>query len=545
MTPDSAPSSVAANHPWWHSAVIYQIYPRSFLDSNGDGIGDLPGIIAKVDYLAETLGIDAIWLSPFYPSPQADFGYDVSDYTDVAPEYGSLDDFDRLLSACHAAGVRVIIDFVPNHTSNQHPWFAQSRSSRDDPRRDWYVWVDPGEGGGPPNNWLSVFGGSAWEYDEATAQYYLHSFLAAQPDLNWRNPEVRRAMYDVLRFWLDRGVDGFRIDVAHHIAKDPQLRDNPLARTSRDGWKDMGTYSTQVHLHDKGQPEVHRYFREIRAVLDEYDDAYSVGEIHEWDWDRWASYYGDGDELHHVYDFSLIHAPWNAGAVAERIESQEAALPDGAFPNHVLGNHDEPRLAYRYGRQQARIAAMLLLTSRGTPTLYYGDEIGMSQLLLSPGSQLDPWAREGEALGRDGSRTPMQWTPDAHAGFCGPEATTTWLPVQDDRQTCNVATQLEDPDSILNLYRRLLAFRRSSVELRIGSYARLGAPVATNVYAYRRTDGARMLDVYLHFGGEAVSLGNVSGEIVICTDRSREGERIAGELVLAPDEGIVLRPDSP
>lgn len=528
--------------PWWQTGVTYQIYPRSFMDSNGDGIGDLPGILSKVNYLADTLGVDAIWLSPFYPSPQADFGYDVADYTDVAPEYGTLDDFDRLLSACHVAGIRVVIDFVPNHSSDRHPWFIESRSSRDNPKRDWYVWMDPAEDGGPPNNWLSVFGGGAWEFEDTTGQYYLHSFLAQQPDLNWRNPEVRAAMADALRFWLDRGVDGFRIDVAHHIAKDPAFRDNPPATTTRDDWKDMGGYGSQIHLYDKGHRDVHDYFRELRGLFDEYENSYSVGEIHENDWDVWASYYGNGDELHHIFDFSLLYAPWDADSVRERVEAQESTLPPGAFPNHVLGNHDEPRIAYRYGQDQARVAAMLLLTSRGTPTLYYGDEIGMTQLLIPPGSQLDPWGRVGETMGRDGNRTPMQWTDDTHAGFSAPATSKTWLPLHDDHPTCNVDSQLADPDSILNLYRRLLSFRKTSPALMTGDYGRLDLGSAPTVFGFRRTSAAEILDVYLHFGGDPATLMGVVGQIVVCSERTREGERVEGELVIVENQGIVIRP---
>ena len=542
MGSDFYPKGPYGEAAWW-TGVIYQIYPRSFLDSNGDGIGDLPGIISKVDYLADTLGVDAIWLSPFYPSPQADFGYDVADYTEVAPEYGTIGDFDRLVAACHAAGIRVIIDFVPNHSSDRHPWFLESRSSRRNPKREWYVWADPAEDGGPPNNWLSVFGGRAWEYDELTEQYYLHSFLAEQPDLNWRNPAVRRVMLDVLRFWLDRGVDGFRIDVAHFIAKDPGLRDNPPAPAEAEGeWRDMGSYDSQIHRHDKNHDDVHVYFREIRALLDEYDETYSIGEIHEMDWGRWAKAYGDGDELHHVYDFSLIYAPWDAGSVRQRIEAQEAAIPNGAFPNHVLGNHDEPRIAYRYGQEQARVAAMLLLTSRGTPTLYYGDEIGMTQQLIPPEDQLDPWGQVGETMGRDGSRTPMQWTRGAHAGFCAPATSNTWLPVHADYGTCNVETQLDDPESILNLYRRLLSFRKTSSALQIGDHTRLPFG-STAVYGFRRIGNDEVLDVFLNFESNEVTLADVIGEVVLCTERTREGEEILGELVVAGNQGLVIRID--
>ncbi|RMF61789.1 MAG: alpha-amylase, partial [Bacteroidetes bacterium] len=296
--------------PWWQTGVIYQIYPRSFKDSNGDGIGDLGGVLEKLDYLSDTLGVDAIWLSPFYPSPMADFGYDVADYTDVDPIFGDLATFDALVAEAHRRGLRVIIDIVPNHTSDRHPWFIASRSSRDNPKRDWYVWRDPAPDGGPPNNWLSVFGGPAWEYDETTGQYYLHSFLKEQPDLNWRNPEVRRAMFDVFRFWLERGVDGFRIDVAHYIMKDPLFRDNPPNPHRGDYHKDMGEYDTQLHLYDKGHEDVHEVFRELRRLLDDYSrdrPRFAVGEIHIFDWNAWVRYYGDNlDELHMPFNFALL-----------------------------------------------------------------------------------------------------------------------------------------------------------------------------------------------------------------------------------------------
>ncbi|HVO42432.1 MAG TPA: alpha-amylase family glycosyl hydrolase, partial [Aggregatilineales bacterium] len=367
---------------WWQHGVIYQIYPRSFKDSNGDGIGDLAGVIDKLAYLSDSLGVDAIWLSPFYPSPMADFGYDVSNYTDVDRMFGDLPTFDKLVAGAHAGNIRVIIDFVPNHTSDQHRWFVESRSSRVNPRRDWFVWGDPKPDGSAPNNWLSVFGGSAWEFDAATKQYYLHSFLKEQPDLNWRNPQVKAAMFDALRFWLERGVDGFRIDVAHFIMKDPALRDNPLnpARVENPvNWWDA--YNQYLHPYDHAHADIHGIFREIRALLDSYSaerPRFVVGEIDMDDWSEWASNYGAKlDELHMPFNFKLIQAPWQLAAVRTVVESVEAVLRFGAWPNYVLGNHDQSRVASRVGADAARAAMMLLLTLRGTPTLYYGDEIGM------------------------------------------------------------------------------------------------------------------------------------------------------------------------
>ncbi|MGI9610643.1 MAG: alpha-amylase family glycosyl hydrolase, partial [Acidimicrobiia bacterium] len=317
---------------WWQTAVIYQIYPRSFQDSNRDGVGDLAGITGRLPYLAD-LGVDAVWISPFYPSPMADFGYDVADYTDVDPLFGTIADFDDLLAEAHRLGLKVIVDIVPNHTSNQHPWFLESRNSRDNPKRDWYVWRDAKPDGSPPNNWLGVFGGLAWEWDDATGQFYLHSFIPEQPDLNWRNPEVVEAMHDVYRFWLDRGVDGFRIDVAQRIMKDPDLRDNPPAYTEGGGvFKSMGEYESQLHVHDVGHPDIHDAYRDLRTVVDAYEPPRGIfGEVHVFDLDEWAAYYGrDLDGMHMPFNFTLVYVPWDTSEVRKRVDALEAALPPGA-----------------------------------------------------------------------------------------------------------------------------------------------------------------------------------------------------------------------
>jgi len=359
---------------WWQTGVIYQIYPRSFKDTTGNGIGDLRGVIDKLDYLSEVLGVDAIWLSPFYPSPMADFGYDVADYCDVDPMFGTLADFEELVAHAHARNMQIIIDWVPNHSSNQHRWFQESRSSRESPKRDWYVWKNPkhpNEAGAekePPNNWLAVFGGSAWEWDEATRQYYLHSFLREQPDLNWRDAGLKDAMFDTIRFWLEKGVDGFRVDVAHYIMKDPEFRDNPPAVPGEVAFhRPHGKYDTQIHIHDKGHPDVHQVYREFRSILDEYSvqkPRMTVGEIHIFDFDELATYYGspeNGLEFHMPFNFTLLKPKWDAQAFRKLIDEYEAALPAWAWPNYVLGNHDEGRIATRYGQEQVRVAAMLLL----------------------------------------------------------------------------------------------------------------------------------------------------------------------------------------
>nr|MDQ2998759.1 alpha-amylase family glycosyl hydrolase [Chloroflexota bacterium] len=361
------------NPLWWQRGIIYQIYPRSFMDSNGDGVGDLPGIVGKLDYLA-ALGVDAIWLSPIYPSPMADFGYDVADYTGIHPLFGTLADFDTLLAESHARGLKVMLDFVPNHSSDEHPWFIESRASRDNPKRDWYIWRDPAPGGGPPNNWLSFFGGGAWEWDAPTGQYYLHLFHTKQPDLNWRNPAVQSAMLDALHFWLDRGVDGFRVDVIWLMIKDDQFRDNPL---NPDYVAGQPPLMSQQPLYNADRPEVHDIIGMLRQLLDQYDQRMMVGEIY-LPIERLMAYYGvSGAGTHLPFNFQLIQLPWNARVLDAAIAAYEAALPADGWPNWVLGNHDQHRIASRVGAAQARVAAMLLLTLRGTPTMYNGDELGM------------------------------------------------------------------------------------------------------------------------------------------------------------------------
>jgi glycosidase len=531
-----------APHPWWQTGVVYQIYPRSFQDSDGDGVGDLAGIISRLDHLSETLGVDALWLSPFYPSPMADFGYDVADYCDVDPLFGTLEDFDGMVAAAHARGLRVIVDWVPNHSSDQHPWFVESRTSRDNPKRDWYLWRDARSDGSPPNNWLSAFGGPAWTWDEATEQFYLHSFLAQQPDLNWRNPQVEAAMLDTLRFWLDRGVDGFRIDVAHFLGKDPEMRDNP-PRTSTEGlFKPMAGYDSQVHLHDKGHPFAHDVFRKVRAVLDGYGgDRFAVGEIHESDWAKWAGYYGAAsDELHMPFNFSLLYVPWDAAEIRRRVEALEAALPAGAWPNYVLGNHDEPRIATRFGPERARLVAMLLLTLRGTPTLYYGDEIAMPEVAIPRDLQNDPWAlRVPDVPTRDGCRTPMQWAPGDGAGFttAGVEP---WLPFTPDLDAHNVAAQLSDQRSLLQLYRQLLRLRRSEPALHLGGFtARDDAPDGVLAYHRRAGDADFLVLLNLMDDGRETRIPT-AGTMELSTYLDQAGAAGA-RVALRAHEGMILR----
>ena len=535
-------------HPWWHRAVIYQIYPRSFKDTTGNGVGDLAGIVEQIDYLSDTLGVDALWLSPFYPSPMKDFGYAVADYTGVDPLFGDLDTFDRLVDEAHARDLKLIVDYVPNHSSDQHPWFQASRSSRYDPKRDWYVWEDPAPDGGPPNNWLSIFGGSAWEWDETTEQYYLHTFLKEQPDLNWRNPEVREAMFDVLRFWMDRGVDGFRVDVAQYVMKDPELRDNPEARD--EGLfihRSLGAYDEQVHLYDTNHPDVHEVYREMRAVLDDYDDPerIGIGEIHLFDWPRWTAFYGDDlDEFHLPFNFHLLGVEWNAQAVERVVNSLEAALPEGAWPNYVLGNHDEPRMATRLGEENTRLAAMLLLTLRGTPTLYYGDELGLPEVDVPPEKRLDLQAEGLEKQqNRDGCRTPMPWTDGPSAGFSDADPEDLWLPLGETHRARSVDRQVDDPDALLTLYQRLLALRRESPALEVGTYT----PITTSpedVFTFQRMHDNDRLVVALNFADAPQRFLLPSGAhdvpVLLSTEGDRGGEVVALYLELAPREGVIL-----
>jgi glycosidase len=472
----------------------------------------------------------------------ADFGYDVADYCDVDPLFGDLATFDRLVARAHDAGLKVIVDFVPNHSSDKHSWFIESRSSRENFRRDWYVWRDPKPDGSPPNNWLSVFGGSAWERDGQTGQYYLHSFLKEQPDLNWRNPSLKAAMLDNMRFWLDRGVDGFRLDAVLFMMKDPAERDNP---PNRDGslhmHKSLGAYESQVHLHDQAHAEVHQVFREMRVLLDKYEPPrMTLAEMHVFDWERLASYYGeDLGGVHMPANFGLLKAPWTTSGVREVVDGIEAALPEGAWPNYVLGNHDDQRLATRLGEHGSRQAAVLLLTLRGSPTLYYGDELGMREAEIPPHQQQDPWGLSEPGLSRDGCRTPMRWSPDTTAGFTS--ASEPWLPVGNDHTVRNVQSQLEDPDSHLNLYRRLLALRRNSAALTTGAYRSLD-PVPPECFVFQRSQEAERVLVAVNFSAQPVSVdtAGLTGQIAVSTERGNESNEVDGMLELLPHEAVVV-----
>jgi len=519
---------------WWQSAVLYQVYPRSFQDTNGDGVGDLRGIVERLPHLAE-LGVDALWLSPIFASPMADFGYDISDYTAIDPLFGSLRDFDTLLTAAHARGIKVLLDLVPNHTSDRHPWFVESRVSRQSAKRDWYIWRDGAPGGGPPNNWLSEFGGSAWQFDAATGQYYYHAFLAAQPDLNWRNAQVREAMHEVMRFWLRRGVDGFRVDVIWHLIKDDAFRDNPPNPDFRDG---DPSYRRLNPLYSTDRPEVHDVVRGLRGVIDEFPDRVLIGEIY-LPVERLVAYYGrELSGTHLPFNFSLLETVWQPRAIAQVVDRYEAALPQGAWPNWVLGNHDRPRLVTRVGAEQARVAAVLLMTLRGTPTLYYGDEIGMHQVAMAPEQVRDPWEKNVPGLGRDGCRTPMQWDAQRFAGFSAVEP---WLPLPDDYLNVNVASERADPKSLYNLYRRLVALRRACAALTQGAYRPVA--VSGDLLAFERAADGRRVLIALNFAALPVILalpGDASGGTVLVSSEGRDGENLSGSFALQGHEGAVI-----
>jgi alpha-glucosidase len=526
---------------WWQTAVIYQVYLRSFQDSDGDGIGDIKGIERRLDDLVG-LGVDAIWISPFYPSPMADFGYDISDYCGVDPRFGTLADVERLLAQAHARGLKILLDFVPNHTSDRHPWFIESRASRGNRKRDWYIWRDGAADGGPPNNWISDFGGPAWEWDAATGQYYYHAFLQEQADLNWRNPQVRAAMFDVMRFWFDRGVDGFRIDVLWHMIKAADFADNPANPAYRPA---MGEMHRVLQLQSTDQPEVHEIAAEMRAIADRYGvDGHNarvlIGEIY-LPVEQLMSYYGGArPEVHMPFNFQLIDAPWQARALAALIAAYEAALPPGGWPNWVLGNHDRPRVATKRGQAQARVAAMLLLTLRGTPTLYYGDELGLCDVEIPSDAIQDPreLREPGFGLGRDPVRTPMPWDGSDHAGFT---TGTPWLPLNADWPARNVAEMSSDPGSILTLYRQLLATRRAHPALTQGDFALLEAD--GDVLAYTRSHQEQRLVMALNLGGspQRLALPAWARNFRVVVSTHDEMALVDdGVLLLRSDQGVIL-----
>lgn len=523
---------------WWQKAVIYQIYPLSFQDSDGDGKGDLKGILSRLDYL-RWLGIDAVWLGPVYPSPMLDFGYDITNFVEVDPVFGTLDDLDRLIQALHRSDIRLILDFVPNHTSDLHPWFLESRSSRYNPKSEWFVWENASDNGGAPNNWLSRFGGSAWEWDSKREQFYYHAFLKEQPDLNWRNPQVRAAMADVLRFWLNRGVDGFRIDAAAVLAEDALLRDEPPNPNYNDETPPPERFK---RIYTDSRPEVLEWLADLRKVVDEYSDRVLLGEVDTAP-DKVAQFYGSKNRpiLHLPLNYRLREVPWRARDIAQAIEKYHRSVPESGWPNWVIGGHDKKRIASSVGIAQARIAAMLFLTLPGTPVFYSGDELGMAGGKVASAEALDPFERlvPGFGLNRDPERTPMQWDKSQNSGF---SAATPWLPVGPDAEERNVEKERQDERSILHLYRRLIALRRTNSAIAIGGYStRL---VDGDLLVYERSYCEKRILVVLNFSDrpKTCRLPEVAyGRLMVSSSlESCEYLPNAGKIAIPGNEGAII-----
>lgn len=534
MTADGG-SEVADPDRWWRGGVFYQIYPRSYADSNGDGVGDLPGIIGKLDHL-EQLGVDAVWLSPVTCSPNRDWGYDVSDYRDIDPDYGTLDDLDTLVREAGARGIRILMDLVPNHTSEQHPWFVDAKSGRAATHRNYYVWADPKPDGSMPNNWVSMFGGPAWELDEASGQYYLHNFEAGQPDLDWWNEDVRREFDEILRFWWDRGVAGFRIDVCNMMIKDKELRDNPPA-TEDDPIEQQ--FMGVRYVYNTDRPEAHDILKHWRTVAATYaQERLLIGETNVDTIERLVQFYGGGrDELHGGFNFQFMFAPFEAAALRSVVEKTEALLPEGAWPTWHASNHDFSRLSTRWAGgdpSKVRVALLLLLTLRGTAFLYAGDEIGLVDGEVPHDEMLDPVGiRFYPYAGRDPERTPIPWHSGPGAGFTSP-GVKPWLPMADP-STNNVADQANDPSSVLAFCRRVIAARRASDDLALGAYRSLLS--ADGTWAYARGEGTVVL---LNMSDAPAEFVDVRGRVIVATDGALDGAAAEGTLTLGPWTGAVI-----
>ena len=515
---------------WWRDGVIYQIYPRSFLDTTGNGLGDLAGITSRLDYLAE-LGVDALWLSPFYPTPDADFGYDISDYLDVDTRFGSLTDFDHLVEASHEKGIRIILDLVLNHTSDQHLWFQQSRANKTNPKHDWYLWHDE-----IPNNWESVFGGKAWTYDKKRGQYYYHMFLKEQPDVNWRNPDLRKAQMDVLRFWLERGVDGFRLDVFNVYFKDDQLRSNPKKWGRR-------AFERQHHLYDGDQPEMISVLEEMRGILDQYPERYAVGETFFATHEKIIRYNAEG-RLHAAFDFEFLWSKYKPEKFLTAIQHwEELAEEANIYPNYVLSNHDTTRPATRYGKGEddarVKIVMAMLLTMRGTPFLYYGEELGMRDISLKRSEIMDPPGKKYWPFnkGRDGCRAPMQWDDSENAGF---STGNPWLPVHPNYKNRNVEAQQKDEKSFLNFTKKLIALRKENKTLRSGDFLPL-SDLPEDIMAYLRKSDKETILVALNFGAKERKLTLPKDSWKIFFSETRKEEIREKEILLTPYEILLLK----
>jgi alpha-glucosidase len=491
---------------WWKDGVVYQIYPRSFQDSNGDGIGDLQGIIDRLDYLNDgtekSLGIDAIWLSPIYPSPMYDFGYDISDYESIDSTFGDLKIFQKLLKEAHKRKIKIIMDLVVNHTSHLHPWFLDSRSSKKSGKRDWYIWKDPVDGK-EPNNFLATFGGKAWTFDEKTGQYYYHSFLTEQPDLNWRNPEVKEAIFKMIQFWLDMGVDGFRLDVVNLYYKDAQWRDNPSRI-----FKGIRPFDRMVHIYDRDQPEMHELLRDLRTLVDKKKDRMTVGEVMMDPPGKVsipASYYGNNDELHMAFNFAFLYSFWGASNFKKVVDEWEAALGEDNWPNYTLSNHDFRRHITRYhsrklDMERGKLTALMLLTLRGTPFLYYGEEVGMESERVAKKDLQDPlgityWPFHP---GRDSERKPMCWDASKNGGFSTGQP---WLPLYSEYKSRNVEKMSKDPGSLWSFYRDIIHFRKKSKALKDGSIT-TGIDSSEKVFYFTRSKGKEKYHIIMNFANE-------------------------------------------
>jgi alpha-glucosidase len=534
MTETSRRSWPASGEAWWRSAAVYELAVMSFQDSNGDGQGDLPGLLQRIDYL-NWLGIGAVWLTPIYESPNQDFGYDIADFCAVDPRFGTLEDFDEVVRAFHDSGIRLILDFVPNHTSDRHAWFRESRASRNNPKADWFIWAEAGPNGGPPNNWFSRFGGSAWEWCEERRQFYYHSFLTSQPDLNWRNPEVREAMASVMRFWLDRGVDGFRVDASAVLIKDDLLRDNP-----RDPEADDKTPPPQrsIPVFTDDRPEVMDCIEYIRKVLDQYEGRLLCGEV-QGKTDRIGHFYGNSKpRLHLPLNFALLDTEWTAISLQATIDAYFNAIPKGAWPDFVIGGHDKHRAASKIGQAQARVLAMLLMTIRGTPFLFAGDEIGSEQVPIPAERIQDPFERlvKGFGLGRDPERAPLRWDDTGGGGFTVGEP---WLPLSRDRAR-NIAAQQRDGQSLLNLYRELIALRRQEPCLLHGDYGPRRAQ--NDIFSFERKLHDTEILVGLNISGEPrLWEWRGCGLELLSTGLDRGSRKLEGPMHLRPNEGVIVK----
>jgi alpha-glucosidase len=526
-------AAFTARKRWWEGASIYHIYVRSFADSNGDGIGDLRGVLGRVDYL-RWLGVDAIWLSPTMPSPNADWGYDVSDYRSVHEDLGSLEDLAELVEACHQAGIRVLLDLVPNHTSSEHPWFLEAKKGPASAFRDFYVWADPKQDGSPPNNWLTPSGEPAWSFDPPSGQYYLHNFLPGQPDLNWWNPKVREMFLDILHYWFERGIDGFRVDVAHGLYKDAELRDNPPAPAELSSLSHGG----QLATYSANRPEVHSVYRNWRLLARAWEpEKLFLGETWVFDYASWAKYFGNDDELQLCFNFPFVYASFEAASLAERAQAVFDSLPPAAWPVWVASNHDVGRFPSRWcGSDPRKVKAALVVLAMlpGSLVLYYGDEIGMTDVEVPPSQMRDPMYGGEASRSRDRCRTPMQWEAAPNGGFCAPEAKP-WLPLGNYRAT-NVAEQREDPSSILNLTRQLLGLRRSVGPIPSSSYLELHRSKQAWVFE------AASIQVAINLTSEPAEVPYAASSVLLSTARDRDGlELVPGRptVHLEPWEAIV------